>query len=121
VADPGPARPSHGYIARFSKLEQALEGWPPANIESAPDERDQRSGAGRPTRHVRLRVRRRRDARGKAFGPRPSLRRKHHAVAQHALLEEVKLAGSGAAVGEVALRHELEPAGDRRDKLHPAP
>ena len=56
VADPGPARPSHRYVARFRKLEKALERWIPADIEVAPGERDQRSGARRPGRHVLMPV-----------------------------------------------------------------
>jgi len=32
VADPGPACPPHGYIACLSKLEEAQEGWDPADI-----------------------------------------------------------------------------------------
>ena len=50
VADPRSARPSHRYVARFGKLEQALECWLPVDIEAAPGERDQRSRASRPGR-----------------------------------------------------------------------
>jgi hypothetical protein len=38
VADPRSTRPSHRYVARFGKLEQALERRPPAKIDTAPGE-----------------------------------------------------------------------------------
>src|ERR1700691_5519647 len=63
VAHPGPARPSHRYVARFGKLEQALKPWPPGDIETTPGERDQRSGAGSPGWHVGRPSRRRSDPR----------------------------------------------------------
>ena len=62
MADAGAARPPHWYVARFSKLEKALERWIPTDIQAAPGERDQRPHAGRAGRHVRLPAPRLRDA-----------------------------------------------------------
>src|SRR6516225_1992462 len=64
MADPRSTRPSHRYVAGFSKLEQALERRLPADIESASSERDPRSVARRTCRQVWRRTRRRREARG---------------------------------------------------------
>ena len=52
VADPCPTRPSRRHVACFCKLEQALERCLPADIQTGPGERDQRSGADRPGRHM---------------------------------------------------------------------
>jgi hypothetical protein len=62
MADAGAACPPHWYVARFSKLEKALERWIPTDIQAAPGERDQRPNARRPGRHARLPARRLRDA-----------------------------------------------------------
>ena len=48
MADAGAACPPHWYVARFSKLEKALERWIPTDIQAAPGERDQRPNARRP-------------------------------------------------------------------------
>src|SRR5262249_25582068 len=64
MADPRSTRPSHWYVAGFGKLEQALERRPPAHIEAASSERDQRSLAGRTCRYVWRWARLRSEARG---------------------------------------------------------
>src|ERR1051326_5835420 len=64
VADPRSARPPHRYVAGFGQLEQVLEPRPPAGMEAAADECDQRSRAGSPRRQMRRPARRSSDARG---------------------------------------------------------
>src|SRR5256885_9423359 len=50
AADPGPACPPDGHIARLGKVEEALEGRSPADVQAAPREGHQWAPAGRPGR-----------------------------------------------------------------------
>jgi hypothetical protein len=53
VTYPGPECPPHRHIARLGKLEDALEGWAPVDIQAAPRKGHQLAHGGGPGRLVR--------------------------------------------------------------------